>query len=415
MKPPVLYTPDDLAALLARERERTSAVLAEWLEQHRQMYEAHARQQERMILSLLDEQTKESGLPPDLGQPLPSSPTPSSLPNEPLPSPSRAEIRAGRKGFKLDAEGAAGASREKMVRAVVEDLESVNRGKEILEHWKCCSGLQTVEKWVTNYRQHPGAWGALLMIQGIPEVTGRLRTKVENYGIYSALFLSISMPCLTDPPDWVVEDCEGEGWYFKKCMAEKRVYLWGLAVGTALHMLSILLGMAFTNALNEAARDSDVYRMFARGKGYLATVRCQRAFRWGCIADFVSMLVSMQLYIGLEAWPGTLVLVVVIMLMFCRTATPLFKSASLVRYWRKELGGKPDAEDPYSLQVPINHFKDRVQANRDFFLVPPGSSAADDLPLWKDVKRVRSMESNAPSESSHPTTHSAAGAVAAFF
>ena len=32
-------------------------------------------------------------------------------------------------------------------------------------------------------------------------------------------------------------------------------------------MECILLAMAFVNALNETARDCDVYRMFSRGKG----------------------------------------------------------------------------------------------------------------------------------------------------
>ena len=32
-------------------------------------------------------------------------------------------------------------------------------------------------------------------------------------------------------------------------------------------MLSILIAMGFVNVLNEAARDSDVIRMFARGQG----------------------------------------------------------------------------------------------------------------------------------------------------
>ena len=40
--------------------------------------------------------------------------------------------------------------------------------------------------------------------------------------------------------------------------------------------------MAFCNALNEAARDADVYRMFARGQGYLATVKVQNVTTgWG--------------------------------------------------------------------------------------------------------------------------------------
>lgn len=87
-------------------------------------------------------------------------------------------------------------------------FEEVSAGDSKLELWKRCSGLHTVKKWIANYQKHPGGWGALLMIHGIPEVTGRLRSKVENYAIYSALFLSVSMGLLTAPPDFVIAPCE---------------------------------------------------------------------------------------------------------------------------------------------------------------------------------------------------------------
>merc|ERR1711988_451473 len=77
----------------------------------------------------------------------------------------------------------------------------------------------------------------------------------------------------------------------------RRVYFYGLAIGTGAHMLSILLGMAFVNALNETARDSDVFRLFSRGKGYLATVKCQYTFRVGCVGDYLSMAVAATCYI----------------------------------------------------------------------------------------------------------------------
>ena len=38
-------------------------------------------------------------------------------------------------------------------------------------------------------------------------------------------------------------------------------------------MECILLAMAFVNALNETARDCDVYRMFSRGKGSARALR----------------------------------------------------------------------------------------------------------------------------------------------
>ena len=58
--------------------------------------------------------------------------------------------------------------------------------------------------------------------------------------------------------------------------------------------------MAFSNALNEAARDSDVFRMFARGKGFLATVKCQWAFRIGVAAVWIAMFMCCQANLGWE-------------------------------------------------------------------------------------------------------------------
>ena len=54
-----------------------------------------------------------------------------------------------------------------------------------------------------------------------------------------------------------------------------------LLAAIAMHFYSIILAMAFVNALNETAREADVFRMFARGQGYLATFKCQQAFRRG--------------------------------------------------------------------------------------------------------------------------------------
>merc|ERR1712142_723089 len=128
------------------------------------------------------------------------------------------------------------------------------------------------------------------MIHGVPEITARMRSKVENYAIYSVLFLSVSIALLVDPPNAVTKKCAEDPMSldFWVCHLRRRAYLYGFAIGIAAHMLSILLAMAFVNALNEAARDSDVYRMFSRGKGFIATVKCQYAFRLGCAADYVA-------------------------------------------------------------------------------------------------------------------------------
>ena len=79
-----------------------------------------------------------------------------------------------------------------------EDLDEL---EDKLSAWLQCSGLHTVDKWVLNYRKHPSCWAALLMMHGVPEVSGRLRAKVENYAIYSALFLSCTIQAAMNPPE----------------------------------------------------------------------------------------------------------------------------------------------------------------------------------------------------------------------
>merc|ERR1712232_180356 len=144
---------------------------------------------------------------------------------------------------------------------------------------------------------------------------------------------------------------------------------YGFGVGTASHMLSILLGMAFVNSLNEAARDSDVYRMFSRGKGFIATVKCQYSFRVGCVADFVAVAACATAYLHwVEVVLGLAILLYPTYRIFRQTAGLLFSSASIVRYWREELGGKPDKDDPYDLQIPVAAFKERTKANRDLYM-----------------------------------------------
>merc|ERR1712187_591341 len=164
------------------------------------------------------------------------------------------------------------------------------------------------------------------------------------------LFLSMSIALLTDAPSFILKPCPDFDltdfdWWL--CNFRLRVYLYGFAIGTASHMLSILLAMSFVNALNETARDSDVYRMFARGKGFIATVRCQHAFRFGCVADFVAVMIAVTYHIGWEAVVGAIILVVLVYRKRDETTKLLFNSASIVKYGRKELGCNPDKDDPY--------------------------------------------------------------------
>ena len=123
--------------------------------------------------------------------------------------------------------------------------EEIDEKEDKLAAWLQCSGLHTVGKWVLNYRKHPSCWAALLVLHGVPEVTGRLRAKVENYAIYSALFLSCTIAAVMDPPPAM--DCERrefDGEYEKyRCEVAKRVAAYALIASVAMHFLAIILAM----------------------------------------------------------------------------------------------------------------------------------------------------------------------------
>ena len=113
----------------------------------------------------------------------------------------------------------------------------------------------------STHQKHPYAWGALIMIHGVDEVSARLRSKVENYAVYSAVLLSASVVLLAMTEMNVkFSKLNNSGEAVDMVMA--RVYLYSLCVSVASHLTSILLSMSFVNSLNEAGRDSDVIRMF---------------------------------------------------------------------------------------------------------------------------------------------------------
>lgn len=73
-------------------------------------------------------------------------------------------------------------------------LPLVDMEDESFTSWyRKTAGMHTVETWLSNYKRHPYAWGALIMIHGVNEVSARLRSKVENYAVYSAVLLSASV------------------------------------------------------------------------------------------------------------------------------------------------------------------------------------------------------------------------------
>jgi len=380
-------------------------VLEEWMVHHKKMYEAHIAEQERLINLLLecrletreqeagrDSRRQQGGGGANIPSETPNpdsglSPQDTSTWSSPLPGATRPAKASPRPVQPLppdvDPDGAEPPRLAKGPSAA--ELQPDEDAEQLLSTWTKCSGLHTVSQWVTNYRKHPAGWGALLMIHGVPEVSSRLRSKVDNYAIYAALFLSMSMTLVADAPSSISRACGGD-W---ECEIRKRLYTVGFAVGTAAHMLCILLGMAFNNALNEAARDSDVYRMFARGKGFLATVKSERAFVLGCVADFVALIAAIAAYTTwAEAVGGAVITAAAVLFVNVRTSRMLFRSGSICRYWRPELGGKPDADDPYDLQVAMDLFQQRLQLDGHFQALRGGAlDHAGNQELRKELRQ----------------------------
>lgn len=101
--------------------------------------------------------------------------------------------------------GRAAPSTADLVFNGVVDVPKVNLEDDAVQEWyRKTAGMHTVQKWCENYHKHPYGWGALIMIHGTDEVCFRLRTKVENYAVYSALFLSASIVLLMSPSEGTV-------------------------------------------------------------------------------------------------------------------------------------------------------------------------------------------------------------------
>jgi hypothetical protein len=81
---------------------------------------------------------------------------------------------------------------------------------ETLWQKKCSPVRQHFPRQKKNFPKK-SSWGALLLIQGVDEVSHRLRTKVENYAVYSALCLSASIVVLVQPHQAVLDLCLRKG------------------------------------------------------------------------------------------------------------------------------------------------------------------------------------------------------------
>jgi len=297
------------------------------------------------------------------------------------------------------------------IQSVDEVQEMAETNERLISMWRQCSGLGTVSDWVRNYRKHPGCWAALTMIHGAAEVTGRLRSKVDNCAIYSALFLSFSIPMAMNLPDiyqfcdrrdemeaacdmalpgrgrhrrceWSEKTAGRGGFTFQfgyneersllPCVVSRRVFYYIISCGIAAHILTILLAMAFINVLNEAARDADVYRLFAKGQGFRTTVKVQRTFQAGSLANIAAMVVVGDAYLGWDVVILWAALFCGIFWVYFPTASRLFTTGSIHQYWREEL----DANDPYDLTVPAAIFERRLKAAELIDAAVGGGSAA---------------------------------------
>ncbi|CAE8617080.1 unnamed protein product [Polarella glacialis] len=252
---------------------------------------------------------------------------------------------------------ASSAEKTSQQQAADKDMEH----ESMLSYWKKSSGLHTVSQWCHNYAEHPAGWGALLLIHGVPEVTGRLRSKVENYALYAALFLSACTSAVVSPPA-VIAECSGT----LGCEVRKRIFFFSLTLAVISHVLCIFLAMSFVNALNEAARDSDVIRMFAHGQGFVATVKCQTAFFVGTVLTLVAIFTVLYSHLGYEVLALVSCAVPVAAKIHHDTTSLLFQTGSVVDYWRKASGGAFRGEDdPYDLSVPLACIEQRAQDARD--------------------------------------------------
>eukprot|EP00931_Biecheleriopsis_adriatica_P104670 TRINITY_DN79312_c0_g1_i1.p1 TRINITY_DN79312_c0_g1~~TRINITY_DN79312_c0_g1_i1.p1 ORF type:complete len:445 (-),score=61.90 TRINITY_DN79312_c0_g1_i1:86-1360(-) len=369
----------DAATLVVQEQEQLRSMISEWMVQQR-------TQQERFIDTVLQvhrETLQElQRIGPDTGQPNPTTEATKLRAqrgdSRPDSKQSYQESKEESTPFLASESGTASTSaplqraerstepapvqKEQGVSNFEEATTRMDEDDAHLEHWKRSSGMHTVIDWIANYENHPAGWGALLMIHGIPEITGRLRNKVDNFAIYSALFLSMSIACLVGPPDVLADGTQAPEWSTEWWIYQVRMraYMYGFAIGTASHMLSILLGMSFSNALNEAARDCDVYRMFSQGKAFFATVKSETSFQVGCAADYIAVVACSTAFISWqEVLIGTGLLLSVTWWILSDTKGLLFSNASITEYWR---GGPNRTHDPYDLGIPVECARARADA-----------------------------------------------------
>eukprot|EP00930_Biecheleria_cincta_P027614 TRINITY_DN19368_c0_g1_i1.p1 TRINITY_DN19368_c0_g1~~TRINITY_DN19368_c0_g1_i1.p1 ORF type:complete len:461 (-),score=91.79 TRINITY_DN19368_c0_g1_i1:302-1684(-) len=432
-----------LNATMLAQQQKICEIMSEWMVQHKQIYEAHVAEQQRLIDAIQATQKQTLDRIKCGFAKLQDAEIRSGNSEEQIACQGGGPRGCQQKLLRVSATGGCSCAENDQVfldsepapkQHAAEDaskhpklcklstvdfskiftarMHNVEMDEHILKTWRRCSGMHTVEKWVKNFRKHPAGWAALLTIHGIPEVTGRLRSKVDNYAIYSALFLSMSMPMLMAPPETLLQEPISQDWWEWQLPVEvrARMYAYALFAGVSLHMVCILLGMAFNNALNEAARDSDVFRMFSSGKGFLATVKCQQTFRFGCAADMLALVIAASCYISvLEMILTSAICAVIGGRVVWPTENLLMKSVSIVKYWRTELGGMPHEDDPFDISTPMSCFDERCEANCELFKQGEGAFCGDGsevFRLWEKL-RVKAKVTN-PTGATDPDSGDAA-------
>ena len=105
-------------------------------------------------------------------------------------------------------------------------------------------------------------------------------------------------------------------------------------------------------------------RGFERARHGAVPCRCQQAFTTGLAANFVGMTMTAHHYCGWWSVLGAGALGFGAMKVFKPTSDRLFSNASIVNYWREDLGGRPAPDDPYDLSVPLAYLTARVRGMR---------------------------------------------------
>lgn len=136
---------------------------------------------------------------------------------------------------------------------------------EYVENFEFLSGMDVIEKELIKSvtpDPHTGSingWAALAVVQGVDITIEKLARNVDTVAIISGLILSVSIPLLLDPPDFVYDLNNGS--------VEKIGYFLFLIMSITAHFTCIVLSGNYIGAFNASARESDRLRLISRSGG----------------------------------------------------------------------------------------------------------------------------------------------------